>query len=234
MTRPAEVMTVLTESDLLAVWETGLGQSRVRRALGLAVAGGADPSSVADLTVGQREAVVLALRESCFGHRLPCAVTCPECAEQLEVDLTVDDVRAEVANGDTTIVAGDRELRVRPVTSRDLLSVDAGRPDARELLLSRCVAPAEVLTARELDAVATALSTLDPQADVLVPLDCPACGHRWSAPFDAVNYLWIEIEAYARRLLLDVHTLACAYGWTEADVLAVSPARRLFYLEAAS
>jgi hypothetical protein len=227
-------MAVLTESDLLAVWETGLGQSRVRRALCLAVAGGADPSSVADLTVGQREALVLALRESCFGPRLPCAVTCPACAEQLELDLTVDDVRMEVASGATTILAGERELRVRPVTSRDLLEVDANRLDAREHLLSRCVVPAETLSAQELAAVAAGLSTMDPQADVLIPLDCAACGHAWSAPFDAADYLWIEIEAYARRLLLDVHTLACAYGWTEADVLAVSPARRLFYLEAAA
>jgi hypothetical protein len=227
-------MAMLSESDLLTVWETGLGQSRVRRALGLAVAGGADPSSAADLSVGQREAIVLALRQSCFGDRLPCAVTCPACVEQLELELTVDDVRADTATGDTTIVAGERELRVRPVTSRDLLEVDATRPAAREILLSRCVDPADALSDQELDAAAAALSSVDPQADVSIPLDCAACGHTWSAPFDVADYLWIEIEAYARRLLLDVHTLACAYGWTEADVLAVSPARRLFYLEAAS
>jgi hypothetical protein len=214
-------VTVFTESDLLAVWETGLGQSRVVRALSLAVAGGADPASVVDLPVGQREAAVLSLRERCFGDRLPCAVTCPACAEQLELDLTVEDVRAEPASGPTVIDG------VRPVTSRDLLAVDAGRPDARELLLARCVtAPVGSLDAAAL------LSAADPQADVLIPLDCAACGHGWQAPFDVADYLWVEIEAYARRLLLDVHTLAGAYGWTEADVLAVSPTRRQFYLEA--
>lgn len=222
-------MAAFTESDLLAVWEAGLDQPSVLRALSLATAGGADPATVADLTVGQREAVVLALRESCFGHRLPCAVTCPECAEQLELELTIDDVRAEAASG-TGIAVG--ELQVRPVTSRDLLEVDAERPDARRLLLSRCVDGA--LPEELFDPVATVLSTLDPQADVLIPLDCATCGHEWSAPFDIADYLWVEIEAYARRLLLDVHVLASAYGWTEADVLAVSPARRRFYLEAAA
>jgi hypothetical protein len=224
-------VAVFTESDLLAVWEAGLGQSSLLRALSLAAAGGADPATVADLTVGQRESVVLALRESCFGHSLPCAVTCPECAEQLELELTVDDVRAEAASGGTSIMVDDRELRVRPVTSRDLLEVDADRPDARERLLSRCVDDA--LPDELFDAVATLLSTLDPQADVLIPLDCATCGHEWSAPFDIADYLWVEIETYARRLLLDVHALASAYGWTETDVLAVSPARRRFYLEAA-
>lgn len=223
---------VFTEADLLAVWETGLGQSRVRRALGLAVAGGADPSSVADLSVGQREAVVLALRESCFGARLPCAITCPACTEQLELDLVVDDVRAAPADGaGAAIVVDGVEFPVRAVTSRDLLEVDANRRDAREVLVSRCVSG--TLPAEAIDAAVAALSTVDPQADVLIPLDCVSCGHAWQAPFDVTDYLWVEIEAYARRLLLDVHTLANAYGWTEADVLAVSPTRRQFYLEAA-
>lgn len=219
---------MFTESDLLAVWENGLGVSPVHRALGLAVAGGADPATVADLSVGQREAIVLSLRERCFGARLPCAVTCPECAEQLELDLTVEDVRAEPADGGTTVLVDGVELR--PVTSRDLLAVDANRPDAREALLSRCV----VSGSPSLDAVAAFVSTADPQADVLVPLDCVSCGHAWQAPFDVAGYLWVEVETYARRLLLDVHALAGAYGWTEADVLAVSPTRRQFYLEAAA
>jgi hypothetical protein len=31
--------------------------------------------------------------------------------------------------------------------------------------------------------------------------------------------------------LREVHTLAWAYGWREADILAMSPARRQFYIE---
>jgi hypothetical protein len=31
-----------------------------------------------------------------------------------------------------------------------------------------------------------------------------------------------------------VHALARSYGWTEADVLAISPTRRRFYLEASA
>ena len=39
------------------------------------------------------------------------------------------------------------------------------------------------------------------------------------------------MEGRAKRLLMDVHLLARAYGWSEAEVLALSPARRRFYLE---
>ena len=43
--------------------------------------------------------------------------------------------------------------------------------------------------------------------------------------------LWSEIHAWARQLLRDVHALARAYGWREADILALSPTRRGIYLE---
>ena len=36
------------------------------------------------------------------------------------------------------------------------------------------------------------------------------------------------------RILREVHTLAAAYGWSEAEILALSPARRRVYLELAA
>ena len=39
------------------------------------------------------------------------------------------------------------------------------------------------------------------------------------------------MHAWARRTLRDVHVLARAYGWREADVLALSPTRRQIYVE---
>ena len=72
---------------------------------------------------------------------------------------------------------------------------------------------------------------VDPAAAAVINLDCPGCGRRWSAPFELAEFVWTEVDRCARRLLADVHTLASAYGWREADVLAVSPARRAFYLQ---
>jgi hypothetical protein len=44
-------------------------------------------------------------------------------------------------------------------------------------------------------------------------------------------FLWAEIEARARRLLREVHILATAYGWTEAEVLSLGENRRARYVE---
>jgi hypothetical protein len=41
------------------------------------------------------------------------------------------------------------------------------------------------------------------------------------------------MDARARALLAEVHSLARAYGWTEPEILALSPQRRAAYLEMA-
>ncbi|WP_158892897.1 phage baseplate protein [Amycolatopsis anabasis] len=234
-------MAALTEAGLLATWEAALGQGPVRRALALATAGGAEPATVADLSVGRREEFVLALRERCFGATFSCAVTCPSCEEELELELGLDDVRAAPPpDGENRITAHGFEVEFRPITSRDLLAVRRDLPDARRRLLERCVLSARrrgrkarKVPDEVLDAVAAELSTRDPQADVRLDLDCASCGHEWRSPFDVTAFLWAEMEAYARRLLHEVHALATVYGWSEREVLAVSPARRRCYLEMA-
>lgn len=235
-------MDALTEVALLDVWEAGLGRNRVWRALALAMAGGADPSTAADLSIGSREAFTLALRERCFGRTLPCAITCPACAAELELELAVSDVRADRSVGPGRTVVDGIEVEFRPITSRDLLAIRSDQPDARRKLLARCVTNAtkdgRLISAEELpdavlERIATELPALDPQADAQVELDCADCGHAWRSPFDITAYLWQEIDAYARRLVHDVGTLASAYGWSENEVLAISPTRRQCYLEMA-
>jgi hypothetical protein len=49
--------------------------------------------------------------------------------------------------------------------------------------------------------------------------------------FDIASYFWDEINAWANRILREVHILASRYGWSERDILALSPWRRQFYLD---
>jgi hypothetical protein len=240
-------MAELTEAGLLALWEAGLGQTWPERALALAAAASdADVGELADLTVGGRDALVLTLRRRCFGPHLPCRMDCPSCGDPLELTLAVDDILFEnpgPAPGPLRAEIAGREVTFRALTSRDLLAVPAGSPDARRALVASCVVetregdervPADTLTDELVDTVAARLGEADPQADVVIATACPSCGQEWNAPFDPSRYVWSEIDAYARRLLHDIRDLALAFGWTETDVLAVSPARRQFYLDGAS
>jgi len=75
------------------------------------------------------------------------------------------------------------------------------------------------------------MAKADPQAEVLITMQCPACPHQWSAPLDIGAFFWAELNAWATRMLREVHLLAAAYGWREPDILALSPRRRQLYLE---
>ena len=111
---------------------------------------------------------------------------------------------------------------------------------ARRLLAERCVVEARResgpvaaadLTEADVAALAAALAEADPGAELLLELRCPACESGWWELLDVATFVWTEVEVQARRLLREVHALARAYGWREADVLALSPRRRRLYLE---
>jgi hypothetical protein len=234
-------MRALSATELLDAWERGLAQRPPERALTLLAAASTAGAAEAlpALSVGRRDAALLALRERLFGPRLVSLADCPSCGERLELEFDVDEIRApEPDDAETLSVFDDgREVRFRLPQSGDLVALaECGDvDDARALLLRRCLfdqTPDE-LPAEVIDAVIARMAAADPQADVQLDLACPACGHRWLAVFDVVTFLWSEIHTWAHRTLQDVHRLAKAYGWREPDILALTPWRRQVYLEMA-
>ena len=242
----------LTNETLLRVWEVGARQHPIDRALTILAAShqNVPPDRLAALTVGHRDAALLDLRAATFGPMLRGFVACPACGERLELALDAPGIRAAAypAPGEPmeqpagAFVVDGWTIRYRLPDSRDLAAI-AAEPEAasgRVELIRRCVLAAErdgaaaqpadlpEAVVREL---AQRMAEHDPQAEILLDLGCPACERRWQAPFDIVSFFWEEIAAAARRLLRDVHALARAYGWREADVLAMSAWRRQAYLE---
>jgi hypothetical protein len=231
-------MATLSEAEVLAIWEAAADRAPLSRALVLAVAAGADPARVADVSIGRRDAYLVELRESCFGTVYQCAADCPGCGVELELELSPADVRAgHAADGGGACSVDGLDVAFRAVTTRDLMTV-AGSADPRRLLMADCVTAVSgtandpaAWTHSMMDAISAAMATHDPLAALSIDLDCAVCGHQWAAPFDIAGYVWAELAAAAGRIMRDVHGLARAYGWSEADVLAISPARRRQYLE---
>jgi hypothetical protein len=235
-------------SDLLAAWEAGLVRSPLERPLAILAAGTETepPERLAELPVGRRDCELLSLRRALFGPQLESLTPCPSCGEQLELTVNVDEltVAADADPAETyTATADGCNVSFRLPTTADLLSVHGGDlAAARLLLLERCVVAAEaagegVAPADLPDAVVATVSErmreADPQAEIELDLHCPGCAHRWREPLDIGSFLWAELDVWARRLLQDVAVLATAYGWTESDVVALSPMRRQAYLELA-
>jgi hypothetical protein len=88
--------------------------------------------------------------------------------------------------------------------------------------------PGEVMDALE-GAIASTATTVDPLAEVELTLDCPECGFSWQSPFDIVSFLWSELDLWAKQMLSEIHILASNYGWSEADIVALSAQRRQHY-----
>jgi hypothetical protein len=138
---------------------------------------------------------------------------------------------------------GGYYVSFRLPTSRDLATADLGlkHKEFRTHLLSACIVSAlkeghairaDELPEEILKSVIQMMESADPQAAVWLDLTCAACGRHWdSTLFDVVSFFWAEIDAWAWRTLVEVHTLASAYGWTEAEILAMSPWKRQRYLE---
>ena len=221
----------LTADFLLLMWASGCERHPIDRALLLYAVAAPDSSTdeLADRPLGERNSALLRLRQRLFGEELAGYCDCPHCGERLEFTLRCGDLLAPAASArPMSEVAG---LSCRPPTSRDLAEI-ARLDDPEQAmwqLLKRCCG--EQAEADLLPAFEAALEQADPCADCSLELGCEACGQSAVVPFDIAHFLWEELAAQARRLLDEVHLLARAYGWSEAEILALPAVRRQAYLK---
>ncbi len=240
-------MPPISASELLQIWERGLVQTPADRALELLAAALPDSprESLASRSLGARTRELLRLRERLFGRQMAAVAACPRCAERLEISLDAAEMRSDserAREGELALSVAGYDVSSRPPSTADVIesAQELDLSAARALVLRRCVLSAHrgsepvepgQLPPDVVEAVVQSMADADPLADIQIVLSCPACGHGWRAAFDVVSFLWTEIEAWAWRVLSDVHTLASTYGWRERDILDLSPTRRQFYLE---
>jgi hypothetical protein len=231
---------MLTGQGILDVWERAQGRGPAAAALVLLAAAtpGASWEALGALPVGERDRRLLALREQTLGPRLDAFARCPACGEAL--DLALDAAALATGSGgqppaELSLEGLRFRLRFRLPNGLDLLAAESclDVEDARRLLAERCLLEPEghELTEAQIAAMAAAMTEADPGAELLLDLQCPACGQAWQEPFDVATFFRAELDVQARRLLREVHALARAYGWREPEILALTPRRRRVYLE---
>ena len=209
-------MVRIPEHALLGLVDDGSGLAPLDRGVRLLAAVEEIPARDAvDWPLNTRDRALIAGRREMFGPRLPFVLRCPACDEAVEGELDCDELLA---------TADDPAPGLSAPTSRDVAAaVRAG--DAR-LLAARC-APDGAGTDEDIE---SRLARAFPLLDVRIEVECPECRGAVAERFDILAYWWAELERLGDRVLDEVHVLARAYGWTEADVLALTPARRRAYL----
>jgi hypothetical protein len=244
-------MRSLSAADILDVWDRHEGLHPLLRAqalLGVAFPE-RDADALADLTVGERDARLFALRRRSFGSAMKGYGECLVCGERIEFNIPTGALAPAnpcfISGEVPPLVVDDITVRCRLPSVRDLCAAAAcGDPDqGRRLLARRCVievraggapVPWEELEPKLIGPLAAHLDAADPYAEVNLGFACPRCDHRWQRLMDIASFFWVEVAVRAKRLVGEVHVLARAYGWQERDVLAMSPRRRRMYLDLVS
>jgi hypothetical protein len=244
-------MRALSQVDCLALWENGRMLHPLDKGL-LAIHAAfpeARDESVADWPLGRRNRALAELYCACFSPSFQGWTECRKCGEKLEFNVDGNALIASCAPQSCSSVQVDGQSFRLP-TTRDLALI-AGEPDALQAslrLFNQCVveeARGETTesqaepqkTTREwteesIEAIGACMAQADPLAEILLHFDCPACGQSFEENLDLPAFLWSKLESCAMRLMLDIHALASAYGWSEKEILALAPARRDFYLQA--
>jgi len=244
-------MRPLSATQLLALWDAGQTRHPIDRALlALALAMPEEvPDELADRPLGWREVNLLALRNATFGSALDGYAPCPCCGSLMEFSLDgaalLDELPAPPS--EARIEFDGRQWRL-PSSRDQAMIFDA--PDAETAvrkLLERCRIdeipapdgtaavnakndPKIMASATLIGELESRMEAIDPAANIRLGMQCSDCGHIWEAVLDVGSCFWDELSTRARQLLESVHRLASAYGWREADILALSPARRAAYL----
>ncbi len=229
-----------SQEQLLNVWERGLQQESIERTLSMLRM--AESENPEQFTVGESDRRLLEVRELIFGPEITALAYCPECGNGLELNFDVADVKTAVpvSSAQLMLADGGYEASFRLLTLGDLQGARA----AEESRLQRCLLERCLLSVRRGGVAVTAdelpegfirelsrrMGDADPQAEIRLDLECAECHHQWLGEFDIESFLWDEIQAWASRMLKEVHQLAAAYGWSEQQILALSPLRRHVYL----
>jgi hypothetical protein len=247
-------MTSFDAYDLISLWERDPGLPPAEKAAHLLrlVSPHIEEQALSRVTLGQRDRALLSARRELFGDALEAAATCDGCGADLEVSLRVTDLldmdggaalggAAGPVSIDLSDSTGDHEgvtVKLRAPTVADALSAarTSSSSDPRRALIRACVIEATrdgepiALKPDALDALGPHIDALDPLSEIRLNLTCAECEHAQSVQLDIGSYLWNELVGEAERLLEEVCSLARAYGWREADILAMSGERRKFYL----
>jgi len=171
---------------------------------------GADTSAararVRAMLVAERDAALVTLRRISLGDEVGSRVRCPACAEVNDVGFRLSDLPISLAEAPDRIelVIDGIEITLRLLTAGDQEDlIDAGiegESMRRTFLLGRSLvrfgeregdfdlAFARGLSIGVRKTLEDALEKVTPDLDLSMGVQCRACGHAWSAPFDVGSF----------------------------------------------
>lgn len=201
----------------------------------------ASPDLARDLLVGDRDYLVLKLRELTLGANVWVTLRCPldGCGKPMDLKLDLRELPIESRPVTSRFFAFEPEVEFRLPTGADQEAVAAqfwSDPElARTTLLRRCLstrgASVESLAPNLASSIEARMQTLAPSLDVELEAVCPECAGTFTSELDLVPWLLSELRDAWRKLEQEVHLIAWHYHWSEREILSLSCQRRRRYIK---
>jgi hypothetical protein len=215
-------------------------------------------SLIRNLLVGDRDFLMLKLREMTFGKRLDAVLYCgqPSCGKPMDVTLNLDDFAPDPKPVDRRIFTlalstgqsetGDLSIDFRLPTGADqeAAGILAGVDDdtAVTRLLAHTILRINGKTSiedQDVRSLATGvqreierqMEELAPQVPIELDTSCVECKQPFSTPFDLPSFFFAELRQGLRYLEREIHFLALHYHWPESEILALTRRKRRRYIE---
>ncbi len=192
------------------------------------------------LTVTDFEYALLALRSHFFGEEIACKLDCPHCGAPVELSFHAADFAAASRPAQPRGIRSDPDrpgwFRLEDVaaafrlpTVRDQAEV-LGDADGARRLTQICIEPADA-PARLRGRIERAMERLAPELSRDVEGACPSCGGKVAGTIHVPFLVMEDLRRAATGVHDDVHRIASAYGWSEAEILALPRVRRRQYAD---
>jgi hypothetical protein len=191
------------------------------------------PGGPEALTVADRQFLLVQIARALGHARFWLTGTCGDCGSPFDACIELADVPVKPAGPGFPYAVADLptgRVRVRAPTGADQAAISGiDDPLAAVAALARrlVVDGPDDLDEAALAAIDAAAQEVSPEAAQALATTCPDCGADNALPFDIAALL----AGTLGDPLDEIHEIASVYHWGEAEILALSPARRRAYLD---
>jgi hypothetical protein len=221
----------LGAAAFLAGWPLGRSQPDAARIAVLVARVWGEETAAAD-TLGLRNQRSLALHRVLCGGRMEAQVCCPDCATDNEAEVPVAELLDLPDPPEAVVIETDSGPTRFGLPRMAFLAACAGTGETHASLAERLAldGPGARLSAAALASLSAAWEAADPAGAIALGVECVGCGRQITATVDPASFVARDFDRLADRLMAEVDTIARAYGWTEAEILALPADRRRRYL----
>jgi hypothetical protein len=203
----------------------------------------ATPTLIDTLSVGDRQFLVQQLAGWLEMDTVWMTSACARCGEHSDFPVHFSELPVKEAGvgypfAQVATSRGNACWRVPTGADQKAVAAVSTEQDAARLLLARCLVEItghdEELTTQwvadlspeDLAQVESSLEAVAPEVITAVQVSCVACGQDSQVGIDP----YLCLQGRQEAISADIHTIACTYHWSEAEILALPQKRRRRYL----